>query len=127
MQGVGAKAAISLLSALTPDDLKHAILTSNKAMVSRADGVGPKLAQRIVNELAEKIGKLPSNLSNLETMAVPIDSTQSSIGEDAASALTNLGYSLNEAWIAIQKASAKSDTQDLKQLLNQALIEIGQK
>ena len=96
-------------------------------MVSRADGVGPKLAQRIVNELAEKIGKLPSNLSNLETMAVPIDSTQSSIGEDAASALTNLGYSRNEAWIAIQKASAKSDTQDLKQLLNQALKEIGQK
>ena len=124
---MGAKAAISLLSALTPDDLKQAILTSNKAMVSRADGVGPKLAQRIVNELAEKIGKLPSNLSNLETMAVPIDSTQSSIGEDAASALTNLGYSRNEAWIAIQKASAKSDTQDLKQLLNQALKEIGQK
>ena len=107
--------------------MKHAILTSNKAMVSRADGVGPKLAQRIVNELAEKIGKLPSNLSNLETMAVPTGSTQSSTGEDAASALTNLGYSRNEAWIAIQKASTKSDTQDLKQLLNQALKEIGQK
>ena len=127
MQGVGAKAAISLLSALTPDDLKQAILTSDKAKVSRADGVGPKLAQRIVNELAEKIGKLPSNLSNLVTMAVPTGSTQSSAGEDAASALTNLGYSRNEAWIAIQKASAKSDTQDLKKLLNQALKEIGQK
>ena len=60
-------------------------------------------------------------------MAVATGSIQSSAGEDAVSALTNLGYSRNEAWIAIQKASAKSDTQDLKQLLNQALKEIGQK
>ena len=75
MQGVGAKAAISLLSALTPDDLKQAILTSDKAMVSQADGVGPKLAQRIVNELAEKIGKLPSNFSNFEIIEHDINRT----------------------------------------------------
>ena len=127
VQGVGAKAAISILSVLTPDSLKQAILSSDKAMVSRADGVGPKLAQRIVNELAEKVGKLPNSLSNAENkIALPAGSYQSAIFQDAISALVNLGYSQSEAWVAVQRASAKSDTDELGQLLNLALKEVGQ-
>ena len=128
VQGVGAKAAISILSVLTPDSLKQAILSSDKAMVSRADGVGPKLAQRIVNELAEKVGKLPTSLGNTENMGVsPSGAGQSAISQDAISALVNLGYSQSEAWAAVQRASAKSNTDELGQLLNLALKEVGQK
>ena len=128
VQGVGAKAAISILSVLTPDSLKQAILSSDKAMVSRADGVGPKLAQRIVNELAEKVGKLPTSLGNTENMGVSqVGAGQSAISQDAISALVNLGYSQSEAWAAVQRASAKSDTNELGQILNLALKEVGQK
>ncbi len=127
VQGVGAKAAISILSVLTPDSLKQAILSSDKAMVSRADGVGPKLAQRIVNELSEKVVKLSNSIANAENFIVsPTGSDQSTISQDAVSALVNLGYSQSEAWTAVQKASAKSGTDELGQLLNLALKEVGQ-
>ena len=128
VQGVGAKAAISILSVLTPDSLKQAILSSDKAMVSRADGIGPKLAQRIVNELAEKVGNLPTSLGNTENMDESLAGAgQSAISQDAISALLNLGYSQSEAWAAVQRASAKTDTDELGQLLNLALKEVGQK
>jgi len=60
VQGVGAKAAMAILSVLSPSDLTNAIIAGDKAMVARADGVGPKIAQRVVNELGEKIGKITS-------------------------------------------------------------------
>ena len=55
VQGVGTKAALAILSALSPDDVVLAISAGDKAMITRADGVGPKLAQRVVNELADKV------------------------------------------------------------------------
>ena len=128
VQGVGAKAALSILSTLAPEELKEAILSSDKAMVSRADGIGPKLAQRIINELSEKVGKLPISFANSKNVkAIPDIRNQSETAQDALSALTNLGYSHSEAWIAVQKASARSDAHNLEQLLNNALKEIGQK
>ena len=128
VQGVGAKAALSILSTFSPENLKEAILSSDKNMVSRAEGIGPKLAQRIVNELFEKVGKLPTTLSNSKNIKVaPLIQNHKDVSQDALSALLNLGYSQSEAWRAVQKASAKSDVNDIEQLLNNALKEIGQK
>ena len=127
VQGVGAKAALAILSTLSPENLKEAILLSDKEMVSRAEGIGPKLAQRIVNELSEKVGKLPITLSNSQNIKVaPISQNQKDVSQDALSALLNLGYSQSEAWSAVQKALAKSDVDNIEQLLNKALKEIGQ-
>ena len=58
VQGVGARVALAILSALEPAEIHRAVATGDKAMVSRANGVGPKLAQRIVNELKDKTGAL---------------------------------------------------------------------
>ena len=126
VQGVGAKAAMAILSVLSPDDLAGAIMSGDKAMVARADGVGPKLAQRVVNELAEKIGALP--VSGGAPVATASDSVVAgSIGADAMSALVNLGYGRAEAHAALQRARAGGVAEDdLSALIAAALQEMGQ-
>ena len=126
VQGVGAKAAMAILSVLTPDDLAGAIMAGDKAMVARADGVGPKLAQRVVNELAEKIGALP--ISGAAPSAVAGGGAAAgSVAADAMSALVNLGYGRAEAHAALQRArSAGVAEDDLSALIAAALQEMGQ-
>ena len=128
VQGVGAKAAMAILSALTPDDLAGAIMAGDKAMVARADGVGPKLAQRVVNELAEKIGALPiSGARNRATAVAGAGAVPGSVGADAMSALVNLGYGRAEAHAALQRARAAGVAEDdLSALIAAALQEMGQ-
>ena len=129
VQGVGAKAAMAILSVLTPDDLAGAILAGDKAMVARADGVGPKLALRVVNELAAKIGALPVSgggaaMAGAGTAAAGV---AGSIGADAMSALVNLGYGRAEAHAALQRARmAGAAEDDLSALIAAALQEMGQ-
>ena len=127
VQGVGAKAAMSILSVLTPVDLTNAIISGDKAMVARADGVGPKIAQRVVNELGEKIGKI-GPLGG----ALPIGNTSSEAGGaavglvgDAVSALANLGYAQAEAHSAVMRVQNKSPSDNLSDLIAAALREIG--
>ena len=125
VQGVGAKAAMAILSVLTPDDLAGAIMAGDKAMVARADGVGPKLALRVVNELAEKIGALP--ISGAASSAVAVGGAAGSVAADAMSALVNLGYGRAEAHAALQRArSAGVAEDDLSALIAAALQEMGQ-
>jgi Holliday junction DNA helicase RuvA len=130
VQGVGAKAAMAILSVLTPDDLAGAIMAGDKAMVARADGVGPKLALRVVNELAEKIGALPVSGAGAGGAAMAGAGTQAvagSIGADAMSALVNLGYGRAEAHAALQRARmAGAAEDDLSALIAAALQEMGQ-
>jgi len=126
VQGVGAKAAMAILSVLTPDELADAVMSGDRAMVARADGVGPKLAQRVVNELATKIGSLPVASSGAGGAAASGGGSET-VGVDAMSALVNLGYGRAEAHAALQRARAGGAAgDDLSALIAAALQELGQ-
>ena len=129
VQGVGAKAAMAILSVLSPADLSSAIMAGDKAMVARADGVGPKIAQRVVNELAEKIGRFPSLGDGLAVSAsgsaTAEDSQVASAMGDALSALVNLGYGRSEAHAALLRVQQADEADDLSGLIAAALREIG--
>ena len=100
VQGVGGRVALAILSVLDPAELAAAVSRSDKAMVARANGVGPKLAMRIVNELAGKLGSPGSALT--AGSATP----RGGIPQDALSALANLGFKPAEASAAVAAAIA---------------------
>ena len=97
VQGVGARVALAILSALEPGDLSRAIAAQDKAMVARANGVGPKLAERIVRELKDKVGGVA--IGGASAMPAP-----GGAGADAVSALLNLGFRPAEAASAVAAA-----------------------
>lgn len=100
VQGVGSKVALAILSALTTEDLQRACAGGDAAMVARANGVGPKLASRIVNELKDKAGGLPTAPGSAAVAAAPAGSP----GNDAVSALQNLGFRPQVATDAVARA-----------------------
>ena len=128
VQGVGAKAAMAILSVLDPNALTEAIVAGDKAMVARADGVGPKIAQRVINELSEKIGKIPS-LGGMTIGADFVgpgpDSADAIIQQDAVSALVNLGYGRSEAHAAVIRAQRAGEDATVSSLIASALREMG--
>jgi Holliday junction DNA helicase RuvA len=127
VQGVGAKAAMAILTVLTPDELADAVMSGDRAMVARADGVGPKLAQRVVNELATKIGALPVAATGMGGAPAGGGAGSETVGVDAMSALVNLGYGRAEAHAALQRARAGGASgDDLSALIAAALQELGQ-
>jgi Holliday junction DNA helicase RuvA len=126
VQGVGAKAAMAILSVLTPDELADAVMSGDREMVARADGVGPKLAQRVVNELATKIGSLPVAATGMGVSGGAAGGN-GTVGVDAMSALVNLGYGRAEAHAALQRVRAGGASgDDLSALIAAALQELGQ-
>ncbi len=129
VQGVGAKAALSILTVLTPDELAQAILAGDKAMVARADGIGPKLALRIVNELAQKTGSLAgagmAATSDASTSTDTQTAAQNMVMQDALSALVNLGYSRTEAFTALQTVQKQDTDGDISALIAAALKQMG--
>jgi Holliday junction DNA helicase RuvA len=105
IQGVGAKVALALLTALSADELHRAIVTQDQTMITRADGVGPKLAGRIVAELKGKVGGFDLEMSSVIAGTIPGITSMASGMSEAISALTNLGYRRPEAVEAIAKSS----------------------
>lgn len=96
IQGVGGRLALAILSILSPDELSRAVAQDDKTMIGRANGVGPKLAARIANELQGKLGALGLGGS----AAAP----KGGAAADALSALANLGFRPAEASAAVNAA-----------------------
>jgi Holliday junction DNA helicase RuvA len=96
IQGVGGKLALAILSALSPDELARAVAQEDKAMIGRANGVGPKLAARIANELQGKLGVVG--------LGGGTPAPRAGAAADALSALANLGFKPAEASAAVNAA-----------------------
>ena len=104
VQGVGARVALSILSVLSPAELSSAIALQDKAMLGRANGVGPKLAVRLVTELKGKVPAGPGiDAGALGLQAALGDGLAPTAITDAVSALTNLGYSSVQASSALAR------------------------
>ena len=128
VQGVGAKAAMAILSVVDPNALTDAIAAGDKAMVARADGVGPKIAQRVINELSEKVRKIPSlggGATSAAFAGAAPNSAGTAIQKDAVSALVNLGYGLSEAHAAVIRAERVGADATVSSLIAAALRELG--
>ena len=97
VQGVGGRLALAILSVLSPDELARAVSQGDKAMIGRANGVGPKLAARIANELQGKLG-----VAGLGASLAP--APRAGAAADALSALANLGFKPAEASAAVNAA-----------------------
>jgi Holliday junction DNA helicase RuvA len=126
VQGVGAKVALAVQSVMSPGELASAIALQDKAMVARAPGVGPKVAQRIVSELRDKApaysGAAAAEIGLQSAIGSGLASTSVT---DAVSALTNLGYSAQQASAAVSKALKKAgDNADSAQLIRMGLKEL---
>ncbi len=116
VQGVGARVALAILSALEPNDISRAVMAQDKATVARANGVGPKLAERIVRELKDKVGGVAIGPA-AAAQVVPAGA-----GADAVSALLNLGFRPAEASAAVAAAEEElGDGASLDALVRLAL------
>lgn len=105
MQGVGAKVALAVLGTLSAADLANAVALQDKGHVARAQGVGPKVAARIVAELKDKMPALAPAISMAGTAPSPVAAIPEGLAaRDAVSALTNLGYGHGEAAAAVSAA-----------------------
>lgn len=141
VQGVGAKVCLNILSVLIPTQLAQAIAAQDKNSFTRANGVGPKLAARIVTELKDKIVTVPiSEFSKEVNMGLsPNQETENyednlisrvddpSKMEDAISALVNLGYQRLDAYKAVNQATINDPNADMSGLIKLALKEFAKK
>ncbi len=103
VQGVGSRVALAVLSVMAPSELAAAIALQDKAAITRAEGVGPKLGARILNELKDKASGLAVAAASdgIRGAAPMAASAAGGAAEDAVSALVNLGYRRVEAFLAV--------------------------
>lgn len=124
VQGVGSRVALSILSTHTPDQLSLIIASQDKKAMAAADGVGPKLATRLVTELADKVGTLSAGTGVAQPL-VQVGGALPRHLEDAVGALTNLGYGRSDAARVVSTIQARATTDlALDQLIRDALKEL---
>ena len=124
VQSVGAKVALAILSALTPNEIQMAVMTGDNKAFTRANGVGPKLGVRLVTELKGKMGSLGANEEMVVSSGtgVPVHNTAM---DEAISALANLGYSRIEAGMVVGNILRQNPDVATSELIRLALREIG--
>lgn len=133
VQGVGAKHALAVLGVLGPGELTQAVAAQDKAAITRANGVGPKLAGRIVSELRDKVDSIALGPAAAQPAAAasngpaPAAASGSGVSEDAVSALTNLGYRRMEAFSAVAAVQRRlSEDAGLDAIIREGLKELSQ-
>ena len=126
VQGVGAKVALGILSSLSPDKLANAISAGDKNLITKAPGVGPKLAARIITELKDKMGSVYESqiITNYDQKSVN-KKVDEGVISDVISALENLGYQRGNAYAAsLAAADRLGDSVSLQVLIREALSEL---
>ncbi len=124
VNGVGPKAGLAILSELTPDRVALAAATGDHKAFTRAQGVGPKLAQRIVLELKDKVGLPTDSGADVAVSSAVGVVSASRAAEEAVSALTMLGFSASEASAAVSKLDGDLSVEEL---IRQALKTLGRR
>lgn len=129
VQGVGAKVALGILSVIKEDELFQAIATADKATITRAPGVGPKLAVRLLTELKDKMATISigsgAGVGSSSLGSVQANGAFAGTISEAVSALVNLGYSASHSLTAVSAASGKlGDGVGLEELIRTALVEL---
>lgn len=120
VSGIGPKGALGILSALSADDLRFAILAGDAKAISKAPGIGAKTAQRLILELKDKISLEDAFEKKLEHGQAAAMTTDHQVKNDAVQALTALGYSSTESLRAVSKVEITEDM-DVEAVLKQAL------
>ncbi len=125
VNGVGPKAALAILSSMTADELRFAILAEDAKAISKAPGIGPKTAKRMIIELKDKLDleSMIDNHGDSSTYAAGNAEAAASVRDEVIMALTALGYSNTEAVRAVRAVSG-ADEMDSETLLKQALKKI---
>lgn len=130
VQGVGARVALGILSSLSPDELFRAIASADKTTLNRCDGVGPKLAARLVTELKDKVGGIalgPVAMAGGGTAEAAAATEGTGAVADALSALVNLGYRRADAFGAVTAAArALGSEANVQALIRAGLKELAQ-
>jgi len=146
IQGVGGKVCLSILSVLSPAELSQAVSAQDKTLFLRANGVGPKLAARLITELKDKIVTIPTEYLATKDLNTVINEDQKQTPtthspkqetpdetdetykktEDVTSALSNLGYQKIDAYRVASEICLKNPDKDLATLIRLALKEFNQ-
>lgn len=119
VNGIGPKGALAVLSVMTPDDLRFAVLGEDAKSIAKAPGIGSKTAQRVILELKDKINLEDAFAVKTEHIAEQ-QSTTSTVKNEAVQALTALGYSSSEALKAISGIELTQDI-TVEEVLKEAL------